>query len=1281
MTDNPLNDNLPTRQNTPIPLNMKIIEYESSENRPIPHDVSLDYYAEENSLFSTEIIIIPFVYYKYKKKYSWEVRKTYKSFRTLLTFIEELLPTRKHYLTLNKKKYFKKNNLQIRRQKEKTLPKNYKEIFYKIFKMNFTKMKQEPKEKLTEFIKMIINSFLYTYYTIKEFFEISNHSFISFNNGLKPKEGEMLKQAEYTTCQMTLIDWCHFIKGICCAGRKRYWFLLKTDMICYLDSSSSKIGKGAFWFDQNTKIKKVKNMVILKNSMNKLKLFFEEQFQRDLWFNEILWRVDKIKNNFKDNIFNSFCLEKQKCKCVWFIDGKDYFSDLKNKLLKAKETVYITDWWLSPELFLQRPVNINDYKNLGYGESLDLSNEKISRLCDILKKIAEKGVKVYILLFKEVSFALNLNSKHSKTFLVNLHPNIKVCRHPKKSFDILWSHHEKLVIIDQQYAYVGGLDLCWGRYDNHSHPIIEPNNEENVYYFPGIDYNNARIKDFENVNMYLKESVQRNTVKMPWHDIHCLIQGPAVLDVGRHFIERWNYSKSGETEEGITNIKTHYTIGKPSHFFKSFLGNAIKKVLERESITDTNDKNNNINNNNNNNNFNNNNNIDNENINKNISIIIENNSKSDNIETINNSDAHSIQNNNEFSFKDEGNNNCNSFIKNTTSKRLLKDNVSNVSNNNKNVSFNINEGSTSNSINNIDFKNNNPLMLVNGMSNLRNKNENNRNFNYNVNTNNTNHLFLNNSNSNKIYTPKPKAKINLWGKVREKKNMIENPKNLEKKHLFFENKNYQKESKENTSNLTTNNTNSNMLEINYNNNNNRLNLIGVDENKNNEEANFDFIRKSFTQHDVNQLRDFQNSISVNQNNGSQEKKKKKTDYYELLKTGFKKQLKSSFKIFKSNNEENKIQNEINLQSYQVEFTQSETKMTCQCLRSLSYWSGGLNKTETSILNAYYHLIEKSEYYIYIENQFFISKSFTDEEYSLNGSSVSNLIINEIALKIRDRILKAHFEKKKFRVFIFIPLLPGFPGNIHESSTLQVILKFTYKTISRNNGLSIVEKLREFLDEKNPDLFRNYISFFSLRNHDILNGIPVTELIYIHSKLMIVDDKYVIMGSANINDRSMIGDRDSEFAVLFKDENERENFNSIMNGENYKASDFAKSLRINLWKEHLGIEKEEDNNFKLLIDPLSDEVWDLINNTAKNNTLIYRDIFNCYPDDKFAYFKDIPRGKDCSQEDLVKLIEKYNLNHNKIKGHIVEFPLEFLSKEILERSFFSAEMLVPIKNFV
>lgn len=38
------------------------------------------------------------------------------------------------------------------------------------------------------------------------------------------------------------------------------------------------------------------------------------------------------------------------------------------------------------------------------------------------------------------------------------------------------------------------------------------------------------------------------------------------------------------------------------------------------------------------------------------------------------------------------------------------------------------------------------------------------------------------------------------------------------------------------------------------------------------------------------------------------------------------------------------------------------------------------------------------------------------------------------------------------------------------------------------------------------------------------------MIYIHSKGMIVDDEYVIIGSANINQRSMEGTRDTEIAM-------------------------------------------------------------------------------------------------------------------------------------------------------
>lgn len=37
-------------------------------------------------------------------------------------------------------------------------------------------------------------------------------------------------------------------------------------------------------------------------------------------------------------------------------------------------------------------------------------------------------------------------------------------------------------------------------------------------------------------------------------------------------------------------------------------------------------------------------------------------------------------------------------------------------------------------------------------------------------------------------------------------------------------------------------------------------------------------------------------------------------------------------------------------------------------------------------------------------------------------------------------------------------------------------------------------------------------------------------IYVHSKMMIADDTYIIVGSANINQRSMAGTRDTEIAV-------------------------------------------------------------------------------------------------------------------------------------------------------
>jgi phosphatidylserine/phosphatidylglycerophosphate/cardiolipin synthase-like enzyme len=85
----------------------------------------------------------------------------------------------------------------------------------------------------------------------------------------------------------------------------------------------------------------------------------------------------------------------------------------------------------------------------------------------------------------------------------------------------LWSHHEKVVVVDNEYAAIGGLDLCFGRWDTHSHPLadVHPTDFSKTL-FPGQDYNNARVMDFKEVGDYVSNALSIQDVpRMPWHDV------------------------------------------------------------------------------------------------------------------------------------------------------------------------------------------------------------------------------------------------------------------------------------------------------------------------------------------------------------------------------------------------------------------------------------------------------------------------------------------------------------------------------------------------------------------------------------------------------------------------------------------------------------------------------------------------------------------------------------------------------------------------------------------
>ncbi|CAE6488459.1 unnamed protein product [Rhizoctonia solani] len=244
---------------------------------------------------------------------------------------------------------------------------------------------------------------------------------------------------------------------------------------------------------------------------------------------------DRIREEIrKSHRFTSFADIRENNTVKWHIDGHDYFWAMSEILDSATECIFILDWWLSPELYLRRPPADN------YEWRLDR----------LLQRKAQQGVKVYVVVYKEVTQTMSMSSKHTKNALTELHPNVMVLRHPdhigSDSNVEFWSHHEKVVVVDNKRACIGGLDACFGRWDTHSHPLADchPTDFSRTL-FPGQDYNNARVLDFKEVDHYVSNQVSLlDTARMPWHDVHMTLIGPVVLDIVQHFIERWNEIKN-----------------------------------------------------------------------------------------------------------------------------------------------------------------------------------------------------------------------------------------------------------------------------------------------------------------------------------------------------------------------------------------------------------------------------------------------------------------------------------------------------------------------------------------------------------------------------------------------------------------------------------------------------------------------------------------------------------------------------------------------------------------
>ena len=138
----------------------------------------------------------------------------------------------------------------------------------------------------------------------------------------------------------------------------------------------------------------------------------------------------------------------------------------------------------------------------------------------------------------------------------------------------------------------------------------------------------------------------------------------------------------------------------------------------------------------------------------------------------------------------------------------------------------------------------------------------------------------------------------------------------------------------------------------------------------------------------------------------------------------------------------------------------------------------------------------------------------------------------------------------------------------------------------NWGRVFREDNTDYTSVQMKDCFQ-YVTLLNLRNWEKLGDRYVTEQIYVHTKMMFVDDRFAIVGSANINDRSLLGSRDSELAVLVMD-TDVEKTDFCGDGKQRPTRSFARKLRQEVWGKIFGMTggKNSATELKDAIDKLA-----------------------------------------------------------------------------------------------
>lgn len=246
---------------------------------------------------------------------------------------------------------------------------------------------------------------------------------------------------------------------------------------------------------------------------------------------------------------------REGCHVQPLVDGREAMHAMCIAFLRAREYILLAGWDMQANLQMVRGEDaragadgtpeqqhlLEQLREVGLDdEAVALWTSERLRVVDVLGFAVRRGVRVGVLLWDAFHMGSHLTNDPEKEreALAAVGVDCLLDDSSRHITHITQALHQKCAVVDGRVAFLGGVDLTaqytgdYDRWDTHHHPAMSP----------------ERLGEW-------------SAPAHPWHDVHTIIEGPAVGDVQRNIMQRWN--EVAERQHG-PDWPARLAVGTPS---------------------------------------------------------------------------------------------------------------------------------------------------------------------------------------------------------------------------------------------------------------------------------------------------------------------------------------------------------------------------------------------------------------------------------------------------------------------------------------------------------------------------------------------------------------------------------------------------------------------------------------------------------------------------------------------------------------------------------------------